>query len=390
MSFDDTLGSLTRIAGIPALLLWILSLISRNRIRTPNRFLLVMFAFVAWNMATLFWSVDVAGTALEVYHYFLVFGCLVMIWDLNRTEEEGDACLLAFVLGGYLLAGQMVHNFMAGDVLKDYGDRYTGSGFNPNEPGKIFAITIPIAWYLGIIKEKQRTIVRFATAVYPLVSLFAVVLSASRGGLLACIPAIIFVLFNMRRLPLAGRIFLAVAAFGAVIMLLKADIAPLLDRFSTIASSAKDDQLSGRTEIWAAGWQVFTQNIICGVGTGAFPTALLAKTVAYQGLPAHNTFLSIATETGLIGFGLFVTLLVIVVRDILRCQRSMRVMWFTCIISLIISMASSAWEIRPHPWLLLALIITWNHAKRDIRLPQRRVVSQSVSALGGEPSSSPA
>lgn len=368
LSFDGVIGSLARVIGVPALLVWICSLARYKTIRAPHVFLSLCLIFLGWNFMTLLWTVDSDSTVFELWHYVLTFGALFMIWDLNREQGDAEGCMQAFVFGGYFLIASMVFNYISGNHQDAYQDRFSGGGFNPNEPGKIFSVTIPLAWYLGIMREKQKPFLRVANAVYPLFAIFAVVISGSRGGLLACVPGFIFILFNLKRVPLPARLLLAVTAAGALIVLSRMDLGTQIDRLSTIMSSSSDDQFSGRQEIWEAGWRVFSHSPFLGIGTGAFPIAVLGQTVAYQGLPAHNTFLSIATETGVIGLTIFVLLLAFVVWDVISRGGPMRWMWIACLLDAFISMMSSAWEIRPHPWILMTIILTWNHArKRDER-----------------------
>ena len=368
IAIEGPLGSLSRLLGIPLVVLWLLTLNGRKSIRKPSRFSMAIFAFFLWNALTLFWSVDADSTAYQLYRYVLTFGCVAVIWDMTRTREDGDAALQAFVFGGYVVALQMLFNYATGHQLESYKGRFTAGGFNPNEPGKIFAITIPIAWYLGILKENQKPALRFVNAIYPLFGLLGVMISASRGGLVACVPSVLFILFNLRKMPLFGKVAMAVVGIGAIVALSHVDLAPQLDRLSTMAdSSSAEDKLNGRTVLWQAGWDCFTHNPFIGVGTGAFPAAVSDNVVGFEGLPAHNTFLSIATETGVIGLVLFLTILAIVTRNAMRAQKPMRWMWISCLLALLLSISSSAWEVRPHPWIMLALIVTWNRATQSAR-----------------------
>jgi len=382
IAIEGPAGSLSRLLGIPLVVLWLLTLNGRKGLRKPSRFSIAIFAFFVWNAVTLFWSVDTDSTAYELYRYVLTFGCITVIWDMIRTREDADAALQALVVGGYVVALQMMFNYLTGHQLDTYKGRFTAGGFNPNEPGKIFAITIPVAWYLGILKEKQSPLFRLINGVYPLFGLVGVMISASRGGLVACAPAVLFILFNMRKMPIFGKIVMALVVIGALVLLSHVDLSFQLDRLSTMAdSSSAEDKLNGRTVLWQAGWDCFAHNPFIGVGTGAFPAAVSDNVVGFEGLPAHNTFLSIATETGVIGLLIFLTILTIVIKSVMRSDKPMRWMWISCLVCLLLSISSSAWEIRPHPWLMLALIFTWNQASQSMR-DSRRVNNRRLVVTG--------
>jgi len=65
---------------------------------------------------------------------------------------------------------------------------------------------------------------------------------------------------------------------------------------------------SGRTVIWSLGWRVFLQHPLRGVGFGGFPAAFEAERIRSdppaRSLPtrnAHNDFLGLAAEVGILG-----------------------------------------------------------------------------------------
>jgi O-antigen ligase len=77
---------------------------------------------------------------------------------------------------------------------------------------------------------------------------------------------------------------------------------------------------TGRVDIWTVGWRMVQDNAIQGVGSGNFKTASIHYLLQPGALlrddfivdtpkVAHNTYLQILAELGIVGFALFMTIL---------------------------------------------------------------------------------
>ena len=88
-----------------------------------------------------------------------------------------------------------------------------------------------------------------------------------------------------------------------------------------------------------------------GIGSGALTTAIGASEVA------HNTFLSVLAELGLIGFTLFIVILGIVVHQAIKQSKQHSGLWLTILLIWAIGVSTLTWEYRKPTWLLLSLIV---------------------------------
>ena len=144
--------------------------------------------------------------------------------------------------------------------------------------------------------------------------MFALFLTSSRGGLIALGVALIAaVILGGRR-----RGTMIVAALGAVMV--------TVFYFATIAPDSVRERVThpeggtGRVDIWTVGWRMVRDNTIEGVGSGNFTTASIhyllepGKLVRDDFIVdtpkvAHNTYLQVLAELGIVGFALFMTIL---------------------------------------------------------------------------------
>src|SRR5207244_3422504 len=130
----------------------------------------------------------------------------------------------------------------------------------------------------------------------------------------ATFAALTFALWTWRS---GGRTYcivtvLLIAALG--LSLVQFAPAAQRQRLATIATEMTTaTTLHGRTQIWKAGLKALKQHPAAGVGSGAYPKAVepwlgKPKVKGFQYV-AHNSFLSVLVETGLIGFTIFALLL---------------------------------------------------------------------------------
>jgi O-antigen ligase len=85
----------------------------------------------------------------------------------------------------------------------------------------------------------------------------------------------------------------------------------------------------------------------------------------------HNTFLSVATETGFIGFVLFLSILGLVFYELIRLPGQISGLWLTILMTWTMGALSLSWETKKVTWILLSfMIIEASFRKRVIEADQ--------------------
>jgi O-antigen ligase len=198
-----------------------------------------------------------------------------------------------------------------------------GPYVNHNHYAGLMELLLPIPLVLAFtrfVDSRERLIAGTAAAVMA----GTVFLSGSRGGMFAILAEVIVlatVLIRQRRgakLALAAGIFLLV--LGSLLAWLGGN--ELIQRVSSISSEARTEISGGmRLSIDRDALHMFRVHPILGSGLGTFPVVYPQFRSFYTNFfvnEAHNDYLQLLTEVGLLGFSAMIWFLVLVYRAALR------------------------------------------------------------------------
>ena len=203
-----------------------------------------------------------------------------------------------------------------------------------------------------------------------MVCVAGVVLTFSRGGLLSLGVAILAAPIVARHkgatLAAGGLLLVCVVAYIGV-------LAPADARDRIIAN----DGGSGRTDIWKIGWRMVEDKPITGIGVGNFqsssihyqirPGAATVRTdLADNPSVAHNSYLEIWAELGIVGLALFLGIVISALAAAIKANRrflrdgreDLAVIAGGVTVALISVLASDFFiseQSAKHLWLLIAL-----------------------------------
>jgi O-antigen ligase len=147
--------------------------------------------------------------------------------------------------------------------------------------------------------------------------------TGSRGGVIAlfvlalCIP--IFAEKKQRTM----QIVMLAAGLGAMMLAPHSELAARMQSLF----SGQDYNLSGgggRWDVWSTGIRLMFTHPLVGVGIGAFPVADAA--VSGQYVDAHNAYVQIAAELGILGIGSLVVMIMTAFKSIQRSRKMLRAM----------------------------------------------------------------
>ncbi|MGH2352977.1 MAG: O-antigen ligase family protein, partial [Chloroflexota bacterium] len=338
--------------------------------RAPKPARSPLLAAVAGLLTALVLSVLVATDIAMAAKELLKWGELAAVYLAGTTllQTPGQRrTLLVWLVGASLsqavfgLVQSVLHvgpeHFMIGGVVM----RAYGTFEQPNPFGGYLGLGLPLAvavCLFGLAPGLWRRLTAVAAAVIAT----ALVLTLSRGAWTAQVVALLLVVTTGSRTARH-----AVLTFGALGLLLLAGLWPLLPsefagRLTSVASSAVDLgsvrdatitpenwAVLERLSQWFAGWQMFRAHPLLGVGIGNYDAVYddyrLEQWPVALG-HAHNHYLTIAAEAGLLGFLAYVAFLVVAFRSAWRARRYAQLMgdplWMAVAVGILGSLAAFA------------------------------------------------
>lgn len=321
-SFADMLhlgGSATGAKALGALLVlaWIARLAGqpageRRSFLTDHRTLaLLAMAVVAWSLLTLTWAQNHSTALLGASRYAQDLLLLPIVYSAVTRVKEVRWVATAYAVGALLA---MLYGVAAHRAVD--GSRLIGAVGDPNESAAVLVAGAVLFLALAAGSERGSTRRRVAS-VAAVVSLVGMAATASRGGIIALTAtAVAAVLLGGRW----RRQIAAASAVGGVVVIGWFVLLAPTNSVSHITSTA-----TPRTTLWTVAGRMIASNPVVGVGTDNFAVAAKdylikpgATTRADQVVstpePAHNTYLELWADTGIIGLALFVGLVTVSLR----------------------------------------------------------------------------
>jgi O-antigen ligase len=337
----------SRVLGLAAFGLTLLAVAAAGRLRVPGRFHVLAMLLLLWAAASLLWSIDPTSTVGRVgtYGQLVVLGG--MIWQLATTERRQLSLYQAYVLGAYVSAISTMLSYLGGDVTTL---RYAAGGFNPNDLGLTLVLAIPMAWHLSLVRRGGALV--WLNRLYLPVGTAAVLLTASRSAFISGLIALAIVPWSLPRLRPGARI--GAVLLAGVTVLVASTFVPetAWERLGSTRSELATGTLTHRRDIWRAGMLVVREHPLTGVGAGTFPVA--AARYLDRPRASHNTYVSLLVELGLVGLGLFVSLLVASLVPIRLMPPPQRRFWLVLACTLVVGLVPRNWDYRKATWFVVA------------------------------------
>jgi O-antigen ligase len=348
--------TLSHLFGILAFAAAAVVALRRRSVRGPNLALAIALVFVAWAALTWFWSLDPASTVARAITLAELLAMTWLIWDGCRQPSRQRQLMQAYVWGSVAASVSAYVRYFTGQ--QTYWRRYAAPGFDPNDFGLILALSIPIALYLSMAPGRMRWVYRLAIVAV----LCAIMLTASRMAMVTTFAAFLFPVLMWRRMDLGQRAASVALVALIVLGLYEFAPAPARERLATFSKELTQGTLHNRTTIWKTGLKVLRQHPVAGIGAGAYPEAVRPR-LGTPGVPghfyvAHNSFLSVLVECGMVGFLLYGAMLLTVCLFVWTLPPAERALWAVVLLVWAIGVSTLTWEHYKPSWLILALIMT--------------------------------
>ena len=301
---DGAFDGLPRLGGILAFGMSFLYLIFHGSHRNYNFFHFFAVLYGAWLFFTLLWTPDLdyglvkAVTDMQLVMTIFVFTLLI------QTKRDIVFAYQAYVLGDLVGAGIIIYNYTHG-IESPYYNRYGIKNIETDELSIILALAMPMAAYLST-QYKHWFFKLLNIAAMPII-FYAIFLTGTRTGSIVAMLGIFYWVFANRKASMTVKAsiigFFVIAIIGILSFAPKAS----LDRVFSAGKSISSGTLNYRTVIWSGTYKQWKENPVFGLGTGGLGYALSHEHVNYRA--AHNAYLELSAENGIIGVSLYLLML---------------------------------------------------------------------------------
>jgi len=370
----------SQVTGVLALALAMVAFAASGRVRRFHPIHVAGLMFLMW---TGFSLVFLNNGWMQVPNKFWTFIQLLammwMIWELAVSRSRQLGLMAAYVLGAYIAALDTILLWRRqGEMMR----RFAAGGVDNNDLAMMLALAIPMAWYLSMTVRKP--VLRLLFSAYVPCAILAIGLTGSRGGMVTAVVALLFIPITVSKLsPLRRGIaigLLWVSGIVAVTYLPET----LMERLASTRTEVEGGNMGGRMKIWKAGLRAFAARPLTGYGTAAFKRAVDPYLVT-RAQVAHNSFLSVAVEEGLVGLIFYLSMFVLVFQAVRTLPTATeRRFALVLLAALIISMLTLTSEASKRVWAILAILVGMSQS-RVIRRPGPRVLRGRQPIPAGAP-----
>ena len=282
-----------------------------RRILNPLLYkLLGVGAMVALSVPTSLWpgysfnflTVDFSKTLL----------LMVLMAASIRSVGDLDRYALIHLIGATLYCGFVLTHFEVSESgrLGDLGY------YDANDLALLLVCTIPFCVFL--LRPGAKPLYRVAAIPVLALIVSTMVKTGSRGGFLGFIACGLYLTFTFGAVRKTVRIY-AVGSMVAFLMIFGRE--PYWNMMSSLLHPTQDYNYTedvGRWQIWKRGIGYMVSHPLTGVGAAAFGTAegTLSSVserqrygIGFKWSAAHNSFVQVGAELGVVGLGLFLAAL---------------------------------------------------------------------------------
>lgn len=295
--------------------------------------------YIGYAIATMFWAVNRDAAITNSMSLILLGFIVIVFFSTKLSKEEENVVDLCWIVAGLICI--ILYVFGDRTAVGEYGSRTSmiimGTATDPNEFASVFIVPLSLL-LLNILNKKGPWTLQIVIMV---AALYCVLMSGSRGALIATAIAMLIILVHSGKVNIKTLLIIVVAgsfvlfiSFQYILPLIPDDV---LTRMS-LEALLKDGG-SGRGDLWTDAIRKIWNGSIFRMlfGYGQYGLTVGTKGVSQT---MHNQFIQQLSNYGIIGLLLYMILIYKSYKSIrMNCPRykgafvGMMVMSFTITMS---------------------------------------------------------
>ncbi len=323
-------------------------------LNTPAR---TQLFFTLFAFFSIIWSVSIDVSLGRVISYFLLFALLISGSAFKYTEEDIKKIKYALAWSSRFTAAVML-------IFAEYvRGRFRLMGIIEEDPNYLCAyLAFGVVYAISILTTKEKPIKKVLAVAELILYFYLVLVSGSRGGLLAIIAAAVIYLmtYGEKNIKNIGRkiVFLTLIVILVIVMI---DYLPENLKLRFTMENVVEDGGSGRTELWAQAFDLFANGNIFrqlfGFGTATIATCFLRYGYSEVNV-AHNMFIETLAELGVVGVILYSVAIFSFIKAAFKFKDKFAFSVIFCMF--VMSLSTSIYTFKPYFNIMLFIIMLQN------------------------------
>ena len=282
--------------------------VERKLIRSPqDKYAGLFFVAIVLASFSQFWLSNILDSAIQTMKVAMIYYFIVIVTDSEGRFEKAVLTMVILMSFVALMGILQYHGYDITGAGMDFDSQKAmwrikgiGNFDNPNDLAYSVVFIIPFA--LGYLFGARSILVRLASTILLLISVYCIYLTRSRGGQVALVACLSSWVYFWIKDPKRKRQLILFAITGVMAVAVM-----------QATGYREDESAMGRIEAWATGWQLLKSNPIIGVGRGQFRE--------HHKRDTHSSYVRAGSELGLLGLYAFMGMIYAVGLTVLNVQK---------------------------------------------------------------------
>lgn len=295
-----------------------------------------VFSSIVFRMACLFVLTATISCLFAEYPESAKFGIVqvvsllvlfILILIIVRTPLQVKGLLVAIMMSTFISAGFANIGYVTGDLLfgivniSESGSQAGAANISPTTSANLMLVGTAMSALLAFRLPKWRLLL----SVIAITGIAGIIFTFARSATALIALGCVWLAIKFRK----ERHFPAVLMLSVLMGISIIPFIPdrLWDGFSSIGEAGEDWTLGRRVGYHVVGFDLMVQNPVFGVGVNNFREHYLDDDYRfvygrqYEARALHNMYLSVAAETGLIGFSFFSVMILLSVVGLYQVRK---------------------------------------------------------------------
>jgi O-antigen ligase len=322
------------------------------------------FFYLFWSSLSYIWTTTPADTAWRLFllnFYFMIM--VIIYWYSIDSKEKLNQAYFAVFIAIFFLARVVDYNFGMG-IQEGGGEsgRYTAYDIGANEMAITLGFGMTFALYLSSLYKKiwLRLLILGTIPIF----ISSSFLTGSRMGFVILLIGLIYAVLQISRMQIFEKIVVSLVFIAAIASVIRNIPSDLKQRVFSTWHNASTGNFNEREVIWQIGFDGFKDQPLIGRGVDSFTRM---SNNAHMDLEAHNTYISILVEYGMIGFFIYLLLIGGLFFFIMRLKGADKYFPLILMVQLLFAQLTTNLQDNTILWSFYALMIShcWIMSKSD-------------------------